>query len=179
LEAARESFAAKGFRSTTIRGVAADAGVDAALVHHYFGTKDDLFVASLEIPIDPRSAIAEVFAAGLDGAGERLLATVLAVWDEPEGRRPLVALVRSSLADPASTLLQEGLVRVVFTALQDQLGEDAEVRAGLVATQMLGLIVGRYVVGLEPIASMPRDRVVALVGPALQRYLVGPVAPAP
>jgi AcrR family transcriptional regulator len=179
LEAARESFAAKGFRSTTIRAVAADAGVDAALVHHYFGTKDDLFVASLEIPIDPRSAIAEVFAAGLAGAGERLLATVLAVWDQPEGRRPLVALVRSSLGDPESTLLQEGLVRVVFTALQDQLGEDAEVRAGLVATQMLGLIVARYVVGLEPIASMPRDRVVALVGPTLQRYLVGPVPPGP
>jgi AcrR family transcriptional regulator len=175
LEAARESFAAKGFRATTIRAVAADAGVDAALVHHYFGTKDDLFVASLEIPIDPRSAIAAVFAPGLEGAGERLLATVVAVWDEPEGRRPLVALVRSSLGDPASTLLQEGLVRVVFTALQDQLGEDAEVRAGLVATQMLGLIVGRYVVGLEPIASMPRERVVTLVGPTLQRYLTGPL----
>jgi len=177
LEAARESFAAKGFRSTTIRGVAADAGVDAALVHHYFGTKDDLFVASLEIPIDPRQALAAVFAAGLDDAGERLLATVLSVWDEPEGRRPLVALVRSSLGDPGSTLLQDGLVRVIFKALADHLPEgEGELRASLVATQMLGLILGRYVLGLEPLASLPRDEVVALVGPTLQRYLSGPVA---
>ena len=181
LEAARESFAAKGFRATTIRAVAADAGrrrrARAPLLRHE-GRPLRRLARDPDRPAErdrggvrPRPR----------RAGERLLATVLAVWDEPEGRRPLVALVRSSLGDPASTLLQEGLVRVVFTALQDQLGEDAEVRAGLVATQMLGLIVGRYVVGLEPIASMPRERVVALVGPTLQRYLPVrlPVTPCP
>ena len=176
LEAARDSFAAKGFRATTIRGVAADAGVDAALVHHYFGTKDDLFVASLEIPVDPRQALAAAFADGLDGAGERLLDTMLSVWDQPDARRPLVALVRSGLGDPSSTLLQDGLVRVVFKSLGEQLPEaDREVRAGLVASQVLGLIVGRYVLGTEPLASLRREQLVALVGPTLQRYLSGPL----
>jgi len=178
LEAARESFADKGFRATTIRAVAGAAGVDAALVHHYFGTKDDLFVASLEISVDPRQALALVFAPGLDGAGERLLGTVLSVWDEPENRRPLLAFLRSSLGDPESTLLQDAFIRVIFKSLRGQLPDgDAELRAGLVATQMLGLLVARYLLAVEPVASLPREQVVALIGPTLQRYLSDPVAP--
>ena len=179
LEAARESFAARGFRATTIRGVAAAAQVDAALVHHYFGSKDDLFVASLGVPVDPREALASVFAPGPDGAAERLVSTVLGVWDQPEARRPLVALVRSSLGDAGDTLLQEGLLRLVFRALRDQLlttmpPAEAELRAGLVATQVLGLLVSRYVLEIEPVASLPAERLVALVAPTLQRYLSGP-----
>src|SRR5512140_313481 len=83
LDAARSAFAEKGFGGTTIRGVAAEAGVDAALVHHYFGTKDDLFVAALELPVDPRQAIAPALVDGPDGAGERLLRVFLGVWGDP------------------------------------------------------------------------------------------------
>src|SRR6478736_4707021 len=82
LHAARKAFAARGFSGTTIRSAATDAGVDAALVHHYFGTKDDLFVAAMELPIDPRPVIAGVVAGGPDGAGERLLRAFLSVWDD-------------------------------------------------------------------------------------------------
>ena len=97
LAAARESFAHKGFAGTTIRAVAASAGVDAALVHHYFGSKDDLFLAALEIPVDPRQVVPMVFAEGVDGAGERLLRVFVSVWEDPEARLPLIALVRASL----------------------------------------------------------------------------------
>src|ERR687890_2439282 len=84
LDAARTAFAQKGFAGTTIRAVATAAGVDAALVHHYFGTKDDLFLAALELPVDPRVALAPAIAAGPDGAGERMLRVFLSVWDDPE-----------------------------------------------------------------------------------------------
>ncbi len=175
LDAARESFAHKGFGSTTIRGVAAAAGVDAALVHHYFGSKDDLFLAALEMPVDPRSVVPMVFAEGVDGAGERLLRVFLSVWDNPEARLPLVALVRTSLGEAGPVnLLREGMLRMIFGPLREVLdGDDAEQRVQLVATQLIGLVVGRYVLQLEPLASMAPDDLVAWVAPTLQRYLDG------
>jgi len=175
LEAAREAFAAKGFRGTTIRGVAAEARVDPALVHHYFGTKDDLFLAALRMPLDPRVVLPAVLQEGLDGAAERLLRAFLSVWDDPIARQPLVAMVRSSLApDSPGNLLQEGMLRMVLKPLAEALpARDAERRAQLVASQMIGLIMMRYVLALEPLASMPRDELVAWVAPNLQRYLTG------
>ena len=106
LAAARASFAEKGFRGTTIRAVAAAAGVDPALVHHYFGTKDDLFVAALQISVDPREVLAPVVAAGPDGAGERLLRTFLSVWDDPELQPGLVALARCCRPSRAAAILR-------------------------------------------------------------------------
>lgn len=180
LDAARESFAGKGFGPTTIRAVAARAGVDPALVHHYFGSKDDLFLAALEIRVDPRDIVPAVFRDGLDGAGERLLRVFLSVWDDPEVRLPLIALVRTSMAsEPASSLLHEGMLRLVFTPLQQVLPDDAERRAQLVATQMVGLVVCRYVLALEPLASMSADEVVGWVAPSLQRYFDGPAPDVP
>jgi AcrR family transcriptional regulator len=175
LDSARESFATRGFRGTTIRAVAGDAGVDPALVHHYFGTKDDLFLAAMHMPLDPRAVLAGVLQGGLHDAAQRLLRTFLSVWDDPGARQPLVALVRGSLAAESPTsLLQEGMLRMVLQPLSDALpGPDAELRAHLVATQMIGLIVGRYVLALEPLVAMSQDEVVASVGPTLQRYLDG------
>jgi AcrR family transcriptional regulator len=181
LDAARESFARKGFSGTTIRGVATAAGVDPALVHHYFGSKDDLFLAALEIPVDPRAVVPAVLADGLDGAAERLLRLFLSVWDDPETRLPLVALVRSSLGDEGpGNLLREAMLRIVFTPLREVLPPDeGERRAQMVATQMIGLIVGRYLLRLEPLASMTGEEVVAWVAPTVQRYLDGPLPVSP
>lgn len=175
LESARESFASRGYRGTTIRGVAADAGVDPALVHHYFGTKDDLFLAALQVPVDPRQVLPAVLAQGLDDAAERLLSTVLALWDDPATRRPLVTVFRAALSHESQTnLLHDGFLRLVLGPLRDAVGgPDGEVRAQLFGTQMIGLIVARYVIALEPLASMPREQVVAAVAPSLQRYLTG------
>jgi AcrR family transcriptional regulator len=174
LAAARASFAERGFRGTTIRAVAAAAGVDPALVHHYFGTKDDLFVAALEIPVDPREILAPVVAAGPDGAGERLLRTFLSVWDDPELQPGLLALVRSLMADDSAGLVRDGFIPVVVGPVLAGLVRDRpEVRIPLVASQVIGLIVARYVIALPPLAQMPAEDVVARVGPTLQRYLTG------
>jgi AcrR family transcriptional regulator len=177
LAAARRSFAGKGFGGTTIRGVAGEAGVDPALVHHYFGSKDDLFLAALDIPVDPRRLVPTVFEAGLPGSGERLLRLFLSVWDDPHARLPLLALVRSTLGQEApESLLQQGILRMVLRPLREALPpEEADRRVQLVLSQMVGLVVTRYLLALEPLASMPADDVVAWVAPTLQRYLDGPL----
>ena len=174
LAAARASFAEKGFRATTIRAVAASAGVDPALVHHYFGTKDDLFLAALEMPVDPREVLAPVVALGPDGAGERLLRTFLSVWDDPEIQVRLLAVVRSVLSEDGATLLKEGFIPVVVGPVLAQLVADRpDVRVPLVASQVVGLIVTRYLIALPPMADMSADDVVARIGPVIQHYLTG------
>jgi AcrR family transcriptional regulator len=174
LEAARTAFAEKGFAGTTIRAVAAEAGVDAALVHHYFGTKDDLFVAALELPVDPRQAIAPALVAGPDGAGERLLRVFLGVWDDPVHRPVFVALARTLLDPSAGHLMREGFLPVVLQPVGRALGLDRpDLRMSLVASQLIGIILGRYVLALEPLASLSADALVTTYAPTIQRYLTG------
>ena len=174
LGAARSSFAAHGFGGTTIRAVASAAGVDAALVHHYFGTKDELFLAAMELPMDPRELLAPAVAGGPEGAGERLLRAFLSMWDDPEASPVLIGIVRSALQPGGERLITEGLVPVVLLPAGEALGLDRpEVRMPLVISQAAGIILTRYLVGLEPIASMPADQVVATYAPVIQHYLTG------
>lgn len=174
LTAARTAFAEKGFRRTTIRAVAASAGVDPALVHHYFGTKGDLFVAALEIPVDPREVMAPVIAAGPDGAGERLLRALLGVWDDPAVQPGLLAMIRSLLSDDSDQMVREAFLPVVVAPVIAALAVDRpEVRVPLVAGQVAGLILTRYVLAVPQMAQMPVEDVVARVGPVLQHYLTG------
>ncbi|SFC20908.1 transcriptional regulator, TetR family [Nocardioides terrae] len=176
LAAARERFAEAGFGATSIRAVAADAGVDPALVHHYFGSKRDLFVASLALPVDPRDVLAPVIAQGMDGAGERILGTLLAVWDDPDRRLPLLAVARSLLDPSGHRLFQDGFLAAVLVPVLTELGIDrVEHRAPLLASQVAGLILMRYVLEVEPLASMPADDVVSVMGPTIQLYLTGPL----
>jgi AcrR family transcriptional regulator len=176
LAAARELFASRGFGGTTIRAVAMDAGVDTALVHHYFGSKDDLFVAALELPVDPRAVLAPAIAAGPEGAGERMLRVFLSVWDDPEARLPLLALVRGMFEPAGRRLLAEGFVPAVLEPVGVALGiDEPERRMPLVATQVLGLILVRYVLEVEPVASMTADELVTVYAPGLQRYLTDPL----
>ena len=174
LEAARAAFAEKGFAGTTIRAVAAGAGVDAALVHHYFGTKDDLFLSAMQLPVDPRQALAPALAGGPEGAGERLLRTVLALWDDPDVSPTLIGIVRSTLQPDGERLITQGFVPVVLMPVGEALGIDRpELRMPLVISQVGGIILTRYLVRLEPIASMPADQVVATYAPVIQHYLTG------
>jgi AcrR family transcriptional regulator len=174
LDAARALFASGGLSGTSVRAVAARAGVDPALVHHYFGTKDDLFVAALALPIDPREVLAPVVAHGPDGAAERLLRVFLSVWDDPELQLPLLALARS-LTDPSGKeLLRDGFLKVVIGPLGVALGiDEPERRMPVVASQILGLILMRYLLEVEPVASMPADELVGIYAPTIQRYLTG------
>jgi AcrR family transcriptional regulator len=174
LEAARSAFADKGFAGTTIRAVASAAGVDAALVHHYFGTKDDLFLAAMELPFDPREVIGPAVMGGAAGAGERLLRAFLSLWDDPDVSPVLIGIVRSALQPGGERLITQGFVPVVLMPAGRALGIDhPEVRMPLVISQAAGLILTRYLVRLEPIASMPAEQVVATYAPVIQHYLTG------
>lgn len=174
LDAARELFATGGFAGTSVRAVAASAGVDPALVHHYFGSKDDLFVAALQLPVDPRVILAPVLAEGPDGAGERILRVMLSVWDDADHRLPLLAMARGLLEPTGERLMSQGFLPVVIQPLGQALGIDhPETRMPLFASQIVGLIMLRYVLEAEPLASMPVDDVVAALAPTLQRYLTG------
>jgi AcrR family transcriptional regulator len=176
LASARTLFAARGFGSTSVRAIAGEAGVDPSLVHHYFGTKDDLFVAALEIPVDPRELLGPVIERGQDGAAERLLTIFLGVWDDAENRLPLIGLFRSLLEPTGERLLREGFLPVVLIPVGERLGVDRpELRMPLVASQILGLILLRYVVAVEPVASMSAERVVATYAPVIQRFLFDPL----
>jgi AcrR family transcriptional regulator len=176
LDAARALFATGGFSATSVRAVAAKAGVDPALVHHYFGSKDDLFVAALQLPFDFREVVAPIAAHGPDGAAERMLPLFLSIWDDPQLQTPLLALARS-LTDPSSKeLMRDGFLKIVIGPIGQALGiDEPDRRMPLVASQMMGLIFMRYLLQVEPIASMPADEVVATYAPTIQRYLTGPL----
>ncbi len=174
LSAAREAFAASGFGGTTIRSIAGAAGVDAALVHHYFGSKDDLFVAALALPVDPRAVIGAAVAGPAEEAGAKLLRAFLGVWDDPELQPALLATVRRVLEPGGDRLIREGFLPVVLLPVGEQLGLDRpDLRMPLVASQVIGLILARYVVRIEPLASLDPDRLVAIYAPTIQRYFTG------
>jgi AcrR family transcriptional regulator len=178
LAAAREAFADRGFDGSSIRSIATAAGVDPALVHHYFGTKDQLFLDTMQAPFDPVVMLTSVLNKGPDGVGERLVRTALSVWDGPAGGAA-VAIVRSAVSNEIfARMMREFVMRRIMRKISHDLHLDpaeANTRAGLVASQMAGLILMRYVIRIEPIASMPPDTVVALIGPTIQHYLTGPL----
>jgi AcrR family transcriptional regulator len=176
LEVAEKLFAAQGYAGTSVRAVATAAGVDPALVHHYFGTKRELFLAALGAPVDPQTVLAPVAAGGVEGAGERLVRAFLGVWDDESTRLPLLALVRGVLEPGGERLVADGLLRVVLGPLGEALGVDRpERRMVLVASQLIGVVMGRYVLLLEPLASAPADELVASYAPTVQRYLEMPL----
>ncbi|MEV6932186.1 TetR family transcriptional regulator [Dactylosporangium sp. NPDC051485] len=178
LAAARTAFAERGFDGASIRQIATSAGVDPALVHHYFGPKDQLFLATMEAPFDPGRILPQIFEPGLDGVGERLVGTFLAVWDSPAGNAG-VALLRSAMQHEWSArMLREFLVTQILRRATKALHLDpaeAPRRAALVASQMIGMAMMRYVLKLEPLASMRPDEVVRNIAPTVQRYLADPL----
>ncbi len=179
LDAARESFGTTGYTGSTIRGIARAAGVDPALVHRFYGTKEALFTAALELPVDPAVVLQALLDEGLDGLGERVVRTFLGVWDATPGQGPMLALLRSAVTDEtAAAMLREFLGRVLLTPLAQASGGDRpELRADLVASQMVGLAVARYVVRLEPLASATPEELAPVLGPTLDRYLTGALSP--
>jgi AcrR family transcriptional regulator len=177
LAAARTLFAANGFDRTTIRAIATRAGVDPALVHHYFGTKDQLLAASLELPVDPVALLGDL-GDDPDNAGAELVRRVLGLWEgDDETRRRLVALLRTGIShDHASAMLRDLFSRTILVVLRGLVADDRpELRAALAGTQVGGLILGRYLVGVPAVANASVQDLVAAVGPSVQRYLTGPL----
>ena len=178
LAAARPAFAERGFDRATLRQIATAAGVDPALVHHYFGNKDKLFLAAVEAPADPEELLPEVLAGGPDDLGRNILRMFLRVWDGP-ARAGGLALVRSAVGSEwTAKLLREFLVARVLRRVMGTLDlspAEREARGALVASQLVGLVMTRYVLKLEPIASADADSLVEALAPTLQRYLTGEV----
>lgn len=149
------------------------------MVYHYFGNKEGLFLAALEMPVQPTELVRRVAGAGLEEVPSRLARTFLAVWDDPVSGPAAVALLRSSFQHEwAATLLREFLITQVFRRAASHLGLDPkemELRFSLVASQVIGMATMRYVLRLEPLASAPAEVVVAALAPTLRRYLMEPV----
>ncbi|WP_063056307.1 TetR/AcrR family transcriptional regulator [Nocardia salmonicida] len=177
LDAARVRFAGTGFDKTSIRAIAADADVDPALVHHYFGNKQQLFAAAVDFPADPDTTLLAVDAAPLDELGQTIVRAVVTVWDSPAGPG-IVAMVRSIFAGGDQNLARSFLLQVVLERVRVRIAtpaDDGRARVSLAASQMVGVLTARKIIALEPLASMPIDAVVDAVGPVVQRYLTGDI----
>ncbi|WP_067864007.1 TetR/AcrR family transcriptional regulator [Nocardia shimofusensis] len=177
LAAARARFAENGFHKTSIRSIARDAGVDPALVHHYFGAKQELFAAVVDLPLDPQVVLTVIDSAPVDELGASIVRTIVAVWDSPAGPAA-VAAVRSLLAGADPVLARGFVLDVVLERVRSRIAteaDDGRARVALAASQLAGIMVARKIIGVEPLASMPLDELVAAVGPTLQRYLTGDI----
>ncbi|WP_019929634.1 TetR/AcrR family transcriptional regulator [Nocardia sp. BMG111209] len=175
LAAARTRFAEVGFDKASIRSIATAAGVDPALVHHYFGTKQELLTAAMDIPIDPEVVLGRIRAVPLDRLGETIVRAVVGLWDSPAGVQAVVA-IRSLIGGGEVSLARAFLLEVVLKEVRTRVDSppgSGTTRASLAVSQMVGVLVARKIIGVEPLASMPVEELVRLVGPTLQRYLTG------
>jgi len=179
LDAARAAYARRGYLNTTIKGVAAAAGVAPDVVRRYYDNRESLFVAAMRLPFDPAMSIAQLMAPGIDGMGERLVRVTLRMLDDPETRDQLAEMVRDGAgASRATASLREFLEAEVVDRAAVLLGvPDARMRVTLATSYLLGIATTRYVLKLEPLASASEDEIVALVAPAVQMALTTPTAP--
>jgi AcrR family transcriptional regulator len=179
-KAARERFLSRGYGDSSMRSIAADAGVDVALVSYYFGSKRGLFNAAMSLTVSPAEMLEVALEGDLETLPTRILRGMLALWDDPESGPPLIALLRAAANDPAmSRLAAEMVEREIIARLAGRIGgEDALPRAAALCAQIAGLIFSRYLLRLEPIASMPADDVVRRLEPSLMDALSGRAKPA-
>jgi AcrR family transcriptional regulator len=183
LEAARARFAEHGYDGATIRAIAATAGVDPALVHHFYGSKERLFAAAMELPVIPSEAITAALAGREPGSplGTHMVRSALALWESPGMRGALQAMLRSALTSEqaAATLrdfMADAILRPLASVAHGTTPDRTSFRASLIATQMLGLAVGRYVLGFGPVADAGPDELAVAIGPVIDRYLTGDIS---
>lgn len=179
LSAARETFAEHGYDGSSMRQIAGVAGVDAALIHHYFEGKEQLFLAAVQFPVDPAELLSRVTGGPVGQLGYRLADTFLATWEDPTSGPALEAFLRGALTNRQSgqlvqTFFMLQIVQRIMPSLSGVVdAAQMPTRAGLAASHLLGLAVVRHVLRFEPLASMPRTTLVATIAPTLQRYLTG------
>ena len=164
-------FAESGFDSVSVRAIAARAGVNAAMINHYFGGKAGLFREVVALPVDPAAVLAEVVPGPREELGRRLVVGVLAVWEDPETRAALLALYRSGIADPARLRpIREYLAGEVLAGLAGS-GDRGRRDAALLVSHVLGLVMGRYVLELPELCAASVEELADRVGPVLQQYI--------
>ncbi|MEE1763432.1 TetR/AcrR family transcriptional regulator [Streptomyces sp. SP18BB07] len=177
LAAAREEFSERGYDKASVRGIAKAAGVDSALVHHYFGTKEQVFEAAVTLSFGPAMQAPQAVEEGpLDGVGERLTRFVFGVWENPATRTPLLAIVRSAVNNEAAAAVFRRIIATqVLRRIADRLEvPDAELRAELAAAQLVGIAMLRYVIKVEPLASADPEQIIRRVAPVVQAHLTAP-----
>ena len=175
LASARELFARNGIDKTSIRAIAASAGVDAALVHHYFGTKQQLFAAAIHIPIDPMQVIGPMRETPVDELGLKLPSLLLPLWDSEIGSG-FIATLRSLLAGNDVSLVRSFLQEVISVEVGKRVDDppgSGRIRVQFVASQLVGVVMARYILELEPFRSLPVQQIAETIAPNLQRYLTG------
>lgn len=174
LDAAREQFAEKGYAAASVRAIARAADVDPALVHHYFGSKEKVFVAAMELPFDPAERLPAALEGDADGLAERLVRMFLGIWADPTFRTPMLGLVRSAFtSEQGAAMLREFVGEALLGRVAQSVGGGLSdpLRVQVAAAQLVGVVILRYVVRLEPLASASDDDLAALLAPTIQRYL--------
>ena len=177
LAAARRQFAERGYERTTLRSVAAEADVDPALVVHFFGSKQGLFLAGVELPLEPADFADRVAESPREQIGEVVARFVLGVLDDTEARSRWLAMIRAAASEPeVARLLRRTLETRVFTPVAEALGVDnAPFRVTLAGTQLVGIAMARHIVGLTPLVEAETETIAAAIAPTIQRYLVEPL----
>ena len=181
LTAATTRFARDGYDRTTLRALADDARVDAAMVVYLFGSKEKLFREALRLILDPDALVAALAGAGHDDAeiGERMVRTYLGLWEAPQTAASIRAMVASATSHPEANDAFRGFIQdYVLGAVSDILGggEQARLRAMLAASSLVGTAMLRYVIGVAPLSELPTEDVVRLVAPTVTRYLTADAA---
>ncbi len=174
--AARRQFAELGYPGTTMRGIAREAGVDARLVGHFFGSKQQLFVSVVELPFDPDQAFAELLAPGVDGLGVRVATFLVDMLESPRGQATVTGMVRAAASEERAAVMVREVVteRMLMPLVRRVGGSHAALRAGLLGSQVVGLTFARYVVGVPALVEASREELVAALAPVVEHYLAGP-----
>jgi AcrR family transcriptional regulator len=175
LEAARSTFAEVGYQRATIRLIASRAGVDPALVHHYFAGKERLFAAAVHFPFPAAEAVEMIFAEGIDQVGERLVRLFFGVWEREESREALLGQLRRAMVTPGEPIpFAEFITSAMLPRAAPRLpGNNQQLRIELAASHLVGVAVLRYVIRLEPVASTPLERLIEELVPRIQPYFTG------
>lgn len=178
LAAAKQHFAAHGYEKATLRAIAKDAHVDPSMVLYLFGSKADLFRESLRLLLDPEKLV-EAMSVTEGDIGSRLVGRYLQMWEGPETADSMIAMLQSATSNPDANAALRGFIQTyVLTAVSGVIGgdEQARLRAMLAATNLVGTALLRYVMKVPPLADLPAEDVVTLIGPTVTRYLTASAA---
>ena len=173
LETARRLFAEAGYDKTSVRDIAAAAGVDPALIRHYFGTKAELFRATMGWPFVPAQVAVQVTEGGRDEIAARLTRVFFEAWEQPDSRAPLLAILRGAAThEESATLVRQFIQGQLYRQIAAELPDpDAELRIDLAMAQLLGIAYLRHILRVEPIASTPLDELTARVAPVIDAHM--------
>lgn len=177
--AARRQFSELGYPRTTVRSIAAEAGVDARLVSHYFGSKQELFVHVVELPFEPEQVFASLVAGGPEGLGLRVATFYVGMMQNEASRRVITGLLRAAASEEqAAAMVRQLLVtRLLGPAARQLGGDNPQLRASLMGSQIAGMTLARHIVGLPLLAEAPAEVLIAALAPVFDHYLLGPLPP--